>query len=146
MHAVQRRRDSADLIRGCTVMTALTLIALEDVLAISKLPADAPLPPWASGCPFVSITRTPDELSIVCREAVLPLDVNSERGWRCLRVAGPLAFSSVGILASLVEPMAKAGIPVFVVSTFNTDYVLLKAGDFDRAVEHLQQAGHMISC
>ena len=127
-------------------MTALTLIALEDVLAISKLPADAPLPPWALGGPFVSITRTPDELSIVCREEDLPLESNSERGWRCLRVAGPLPFSAVGILASLVEPMARGGIPVFVVSTFDTDYLLLKAGDFDRAVEHLQQAGHIVRC
>src|SRR6516165_3887832 len=112
--------------RGCTVMTALTLIALEDLLAISKLPADAPLPLWAFGGPFVSITRTPDELSIVCRQEDLPLETNSEREWRCLRVAGPLAFSSVGILASLVEPLARGGIPVFVVSTFDTDYLLLK--------------------
>jgi hypothetical protein len=125
-------------------MAALTLVVMDDTFAISELPADAPLPGWAQGGPFVSMTRTPDEVSIVCREEDVPVGVNSERGWRCLRVAGPLAFSAVGILASLIEPMARAGIPVFVVSTFDTDYLLIKAGDFDRAVEELRQAGHTV--
>jgi hypothetical protein len=74
----------------------------------------------------------------------VPVGANSERGWSCLRVAGPLAFSAVGMLASLIEPMARAGIPVFVVSTFDTVYLLIKAGDFDRAVVELRQAGYTV--
>jgi hypothetical protein len=125
-------------------MTTLELIALAETLAISKLPADAPIPSWAEGDSLLSITHTPGELSIVCPEEHVPVGVRSERGWRCLRVADQLDFSVVGILASLIEPLARAGIPVFVVSTFDTDYVLLRSGDFDRAIEGLREAGHSI--
>jgi hypothetical protein len=126
-------------------MIALTLVALEGTLAIARLPADAPIPGWARGGPFLSITRTADELSVVCREDQVPPDVKSERGWRCLQVVGPLEFSAVGILAALVDPLAGAGIPVFVVSTFDTDSLLIPGRDFDRAVGVLRDAGHKIA-
>jgi hypothetical protein len=125
-------------------MMALSLVAPDGTFAVSKLPADAPLPSWAEGGPFVSITRTADELSIVCREEDVPVGVDSERGWRCLRVEGRLDFTLVGVMASLVGPLAGAGIPVFVVSTFDTDYLLVKAGDFDRAAAQLREAGHRV--
>jgi hypothetical protein len=84
-------------------------------------------------------------LSVVCPEENVPVDVTSERGWRCLRVAGRLKFSSVGILSSMVKPLAEASISVFVVSTFDTDYLLVKAGSFEPAVKALQEAGHHVT-
>jgi hypothetical protein len=83
-------------------------------------------------------------LSIISPEESVPAGVRSERGWRGLRVAGQLDFAEVGILAALIEPMARAGIPVFVISTFETDYLLVKAANFDQAVAKLQEAGHTV--
>lgn len=123
-------------------MAALTLVPLEGTFAVCRLAADAPVPGWAAGGPFVSITRTGDELSVVCREEAVPAGVRCEWGWRCLRVAGTLDFSLVGVLASLVGPLAGAGVSVFAVSTFDTDYLLLKASDFERGVAVLRRAGH----
>ena len=88
----------------------LPLVPVEGAYAVSRLDAHAPLPGWVAGGPFVSITRTADELSVVCREEAIPEGVRCERGWRCLRVAGTLAFSLVGVLASLVGPLADAGV------------------------------------
>jgi hypothetical protein len=125
-------------------MAASTLVVLDARLAVSRLSAEAPLPVWAEGGPFLCITRTLDELSVVSCERQVPLDVKSERGWRCLRVSGPLDFAAVGIVASLIEPMARTGIPVLVVSTFDTDYLMVKGIDLDRAVEALRNAGHTV--
>ncbi len=125
-------------------MAASTLVVLEATYAVSRLSADDPLPKWAKGGPFLSITRTPVELSVVCREQQVPPDVKSERGWRCLRIAGPIDFGAVGILDSLIEPMARAGIPVFVVLTFDTDYLLVKGVKLDGAVDALRNAGHTV--
>ena len=116
-------------------MTALTLVPLDGTFAVCRLAADAPVPGWAAGGPFVSLTRTADELSLVCRQEVVPEGVRCERGWRCLRVAGTLAFSLVGVLASLLGPLAEAGVSVFVISTFDTDYLLVKEQDLSCAVE-----------
>ncbi len=125
-------------------MTTSNLVVLDQTFAISRLPSDSPLPEWVERGPFVSITRTQYELSIVCEEMQVPLDVKCERGWRCLRVSGPLDFSAVGILAALVEPMARADIPVFLISTFETDYLLIKDVDLVRSVEALRLAGHTV--
>jgi hypothetical protein len=111
-----------------------------DIFAVCRLPADFPIPAWASDGALVSATRTPEELSIVCREDVVPLDVTSERGWRCLCVEGVLDFALVGVLLSILQPLAQAAIPVFVMSTFVTDYVLIKAADLERAVTSLEDA------
>src|SRR5438270_11804407 len=101
-------------------MHPLRLFILKDPLAICKLPSNADIPPWASLGTFNSITRTHDELSIVCLQEAVPEEARSERGWRALQVDGPLAFSMVGVLASLLNPLAEAGISVFVLSTFDT--------------------------
>ena len=101
------------------------------------------MPAWATG-PFVSVTRTADELSVVCPEDVVPSEVRAERGWRCLRVAGTLDFSMAGVLAALVGPLAAAGVSVFAVSTFDTDYLLVKDQDLRRAVDVLRNAGHAV--
>ncbi len=125
-------------------MMNLTLIAAKDTHAVCRLAPEAPAPAWAAAGSFISITRTARELSIVCPEQDVPPGVVSERGWRRLEVAGPLDFSLVGVLAALVGPLARAGIPVFAVSTFDTDHLLIKSVDLDRAVEALKAAGHTI--
>jgi hypothetical protein len=125
-------------------MTTLTLVALKGSFAVSRLPAQTPIPRWAMEGPLVSITRTADELSIVCPQEKVPSEVKSEPDWRCLQVAGQLDFALVGILASLINPLADSGIPVFAISTFTTDYLLFKAACFERAVDILRRAGHNI--
>jgi hypothetical protein len=121
---------------------ALDLILLPGTFAVCKLPADAPIPSWATSGTLFSITRTADELSVVCEESLAPQGVTCERQWKCFRVAGSMPFSLVGVLASLVQPLAEAGISVFAVSTFDTDYVLVKAADLERTQRALEQAGH----
>jgi hypothetical protein len=121
----------------------LDLVLLPGAFAVCRLPADAPLPAWGAGV-FVSVTRTPDELSVVCLADAAPDGVRCEKGWRRLRVAGELDFALVGVLASLMAPLAEAGVSVFVVSTFDTDYLLVKDADLARAVEALKAAGHTV--
>lgn len=122
----------------------LTLLIMDDTFAICRLGVDCLLPPWATASPFFAITRTADELSVVCRQDAVPEGINCERGWRCLRVAGTIPFSVVGVLASLTAPLAEAGVSVFAVSTFDTDYLLVKAADLERAVQALRGQGHHI--
>ncbi len=125
-------------------MQALALVALRDTFTVARLPASLPIPAWAIRGAFVSITRDreTEELSIVCPGQDVAEDVNSERGWRCLRVAGPLDLKLVGVLAALVNPLARAGIPVFLVSSFDTDYLLIKNENLETAVTVLREAGH----
>lgn len=125
-------------------MNQHVLTLLPDSFAVCRLPPDAPMPSWPKG-PFVSITRSSDELSIVCPDDAVPGGVRCERGWRCLKVQGPFGLTAVGVLASLVGPLAEAGVSVFVVSTFDTDYILVKGEALSRAIEALGRAGHAIS-
>jgi hypothetical protein len=120
------------------------LLILGDRLAICRLDRHSALPSWATEGRFFSITRTGDELSIVCPEALVPEGVRVEKGWRALRVVGSMDFSIVGVLASLVTPLAGAGVPLFAISTFDTDYVLIKEHNLERAVEALTMHGHAI--
>ena len=122
----------------------LTLLVVDDSFAICRLEPKAPIPPWATAGDLSSITRTAEELSVVCRQDAVPDGINCERGWRCLRVAGTIPFSVVGVLASLTAPLAEAGISVFAISTFDTDYLLVKAKDLKRAVDVLRRWGHTI--
>ena len=124
-------------------MDRLTLVVLADQFAICRLAPDAAVPAWAWHGAFVSVTRTAEELSIVCDEAAVPEAVAPvERGWRALRVAGALDFALVGILARLSAPLAEAGISIFAISTFDTDYLLVRAADLAAAIEVLGAAGH----
>jgi len=122
----------------------LTLSILPDLFAICRLDPRSSIPDWARAGNLFSVTRTPDELSIVCSEDHLPSQVKCEKGWRCLKVEGPLALSLPGILASLAAPLANAGIPIFAISTFDTDYLLVKANDLQNAMQVLRQAGHRV--
>jgi hypothetical protein len=122
----------------------LTLLLLDGTFAVCKLGGDASLPPWATAGNFFSITRTADELSVVCCQDAVPDGIQCERGWRCLRVVGTIPFSVVGVLASLTAPLAKAGISVFALSTFDTDYLLVKENDLAVALAVLRRQGHTI--
>ena len=109
---------------------------------VSRLAPAAAIPEWIQSGPFACVTRTGDELSVVSLAASVPGDVQSEKGWMCLKLLGPFPFQETGILASIVNPLAQAGIPIFALSTFDTDYVLLKEEDRERALATLLDAGH----
>jgi len=122
----------------------LKLSLLPEILAICQLPKDARVPHWALAGMFFSVTRTAEELSVVCPQTNVPEEIKKDEGWRCLKVEGPLDFSAAGILASLTMPLAKEGISVFAVSTYNTDYLLVKKKHLGKAVQILAQNGHRI--
>jgi len=121
---------------------ALALHLLPGRFAVCRFDPDAPLPAWVlhEGARFWSMTRTPDELSVVCDEDAVPPSVTRvEPGWRALQVAGPIGFDETGVLASLAAPLADAGIPLFALSTFDTDIVLVKERDLARALATLRE-------
>jgi hypothetical protein len=126
-------------------MTARTLQLelLAGTFAVCRLDPAAPPPPWAAGS-FVSLTRTDAELSVVCPAEGVPAGVAAEGGWRALRVRGPLGFGMTGVLASLASPLASTGVSIFVVSTYDTDYLLVQERDLDRARHALVRAGHAL--
>lgn len=127
-------------------MHQLTLLLLPDRLAVCRLPPDAPLPALpADG--LWSVTRTSEELSVVLPEAALPEESGGwkvEAGWRVLRVEGTLDFSLTGILASIAEPLAESGVSLFALSTYDTDYVLIRAADLEWAKSALAASGHEV--
>jgi hypothetical protein len=108
-----------------------------------RLAPDAPVPDWATKGGFTSITRTADELSIVCLTDNLPPDVHSPHRWICLKLEGPFPFSQTGVLLSFIEPLSKNGIPIFAISTYDTDYVFIQEEFAGRALESSQHAGHL---
>jgi hypothetical protein len=114
---------------------------LTGAYAIVRLAPDAVVPDWATKGQFTSITRTADELSIVCRADNLPKNVESPQYWICLKLEGPFPFSQTGVLLSFIEPLSQKDIPIFAVSTYDTDYVLIPE-EFARAVDMLREAGH----
>jgi hypothetical protein len=130
---------------GGTNVSELTLTVLGDRLAVCRLDARMDIPAWATGSSFFSVTRTEDELSIVCPEADVPGDVVRERSWRALKLEGPFDLSMVGILSSVAAPLAEAGASIFAVSTFDTDYVLVREEQLDLAVDALRKHGHEVS-
>ena len=122
----------------------LTLSVLPGRFAICRLVAEAEVPDWALRGGFASITRAPGELSIVCGEENVPAQITAERGWRLLGVRGPLDFLLTGILAGLAGPLAEAGISIFAISTFETDYLLVGEAALEKAAGVLERAGHTI--
>lgn len=122
----------------------LTISLLPDELAVCRLSADVEPPALPAGGSFYSITRTPDEVSIVCPAARVPDGADSERGWRAFVVDGPLDFSLVGVLDSVLTPLVEARVPVFAISTYTTDYVLVREMDLRPAKTALKIAGHTL--
>ncbi len=125
-------------------MIPRSLRLLEGTLAICRLQPTEEPPAWAWQGGFVSVTRTSAELSVVCPEASVPEGVHREGGWRCLAVEGPLDFAEVGVLAALVGPLAEAGVSVFAVSTYDTDYLAVREAQVGWAIEVLRRAGHEV--
>lgn len=128
-------------------MTAwrLTLTLLAGEFAICRLPPDAPVPAWADSASFTSITRTAEELSITCDRERIPADVQAQPGWRCLKVEGPFDLNTtVGVLATLAEPLAQVGVSLYVVSTYDTDYLFVRGEQLDRTMATLTGQGHTI--
>ena len=121
---------------------ALTLSVLPETFAVCQLKPDAENPPWGYGKDLYALVWTREELSIVCPESDVPVGVHCERGWRALKIRGPLDFSLVGILAQLAGILAEAGISIFAISTYDTDYILVKENQLDAAVVAIRQAGH----
>jgi len=121
------------------------LQALAGDYAVSQLAQEVPLPAWADGPGFVAIARTQDELSVVCLAERVPAGTKSAGPWRALKFLGPFAFSETGIAAAVLQPLAQAAIGIFLVSTFDTDYLLVKAVDFERSCAALAAAGHRLA-
>lgn len=122
------------------------LILLPEKYAICRLPGGAELPNWigAEGS-LTAMVRTKDEVSIVCVEDSIPSTAMSAGGWRAFKVKGPLDFSLVGILSSISSPLADAGVSIFALSTFDTDYFLVREAQLHLAIETLSQAGFMVA-
>ncbi len=123
----------------------MQLRTLPDPYAIVRLHPGSELPDWVDKGPFRSVTRTDNEVSVVCRDHDVPEGESAERGWRVLELLGPLDFSLTGVVASLVDPLARAEIPIFVISTFETDYVLVREVNLEDTIEVLELAGHDVA-
>ena len=122
--------------------TNLALSLLSDTFAICRLGPEEDIPSWVLAGDFFSVTRTKEELSLLCLQETIPQGTRCEKGFRCFKVGGPLDFSLTGILSSLTMPLAQAGISVLAISTFDTDYLLVKEAQVDSAFQALSHAGH----
>jgi uncharacterized protein len=120
----------------------LKFLQLPGLYAIVRLSPTAPVPDWATRGDFGCTTRTADELSIVCPAESVPKDVDPGPCWICLKLEGPFPFSQTGILLSFIQPLSNNGIPIFAISTYDTDYVLVQDEFADRALKTLRAAGH----
>jgi len=122
----------------------LNLEILPGRLAICRLDAKVDVPAWAQRGKFTTITRTAEELSVVCPEANVPRGTKCETGRRAFRIAGTVDFSLIGIIASLANPLADAGVSIFVVSTYDTDYLMVAEDSIEKAIRALEAAGHKV--
>jgi hypothetical protein len=113
-------------------------------LAICRLEPGEQVPAWARGG-LVATVRTGDEYSVVCDAEEMPEGIDCSKGWRALRVAGTLDLSLTGVLARLLAPLAEEEVPIFAVSSFDTDYVLVPSTRLDDARQALARAGHDVA-
>lgn len=123
----------------------VNLRLLDGDYGVARLDRSAPIPAWADGDGFVSISRSDDELSVVCLESRIPAEVHADRGWRCLKLQGPFAFDETGIVLSVISPLSLNLIGIFVVSTFDGDHLLVKRADLEAARQLLTEAGHTLA-
>lgn len=118
---------------------------LSGAFSVCKLNPTEQIPAWLSKSSFSSITKTVDELSIVCEQGLVPTDVEAERDWVGLRIVGTIAFSQTGVISSITSPLAEAKISVFAISTFNTDYLFIKKENQEEAIITLKSNGLVVS-
>ncbi|MBA3975404.1 MAG: ACT domain-containing protein [Candidatus Solibacter sp.] len=114
----------------------------QGTFAVCRLDAALPVPAWLPRDGWSTITRTPAELSIVCEQSAVPDGISKQGGWRRIELAGPFGFSLTGILASILNPLAAAGVPIFAISTFDTDWILIPGEHLEKAKRALAAAGH----
>ncbi len=122
----------------------INFLLLRQHMAICRLGPDEKNPVWAQKGDFTAWVRTPDELSVVCDERSVPDHIKVEKGWRIFMVQGPLEFTQIGVLAGISKPLADAGVSIFVISTFDTDYILVKDNSLRIAITALQKSGYGI--
>lgn len=122
----------------------LTLKLLSEKFGVCRLDKNTLIPDWAKNSDFFSITKTSDELSIVCIQDNIPDNIKCEKDWRILKVEGPLDFALIGILSKLSTVLAQKGISIFAISTYDTDYILVKDADIANAVTALVNAKYEI--
>jgi hypothetical protein len=125
-------------------MPRVVLQLLAGEFAICRLAPDEPVPSWAGSAVYSSVTRTAAELSVSCPAAQVPPGARHESGWRVFHLRGPFAFTETGILASVLTPLAAAGVPILAQATFDTDYLFIKAVQLEAAVRALTAAGHTV--
>jgi uncharacterized protein len=121
-------------------MNKRTLTLLSEKLAVCRLAPGKNIPTWATKGKFFSVTRTSEELSIVCNEDLVPPEIKAEKNWRVFKLEGPFDFSLTGILSSVLAPLAEVGISIFALSTYDTDYILIKADKLEQAVSILNKS------
>jgi hypothetical protein len=125
---------------------ALSLTLLPAGVALCRLSTSAAVPEWTTNArTFLTISRTPTELSIVADEAAVPAEVDARRGYRILRVDGPLPLHVVGVIAALATALAAARVPIFPIATYDTDYLLVPEPTVQRAVAALADAGYRVA-
>ena len=117
---------------------------MEGSYGICVFESDTPIPDWAVTASLCSITRTDKELTVVCPQNIIPADIKHERDWRCFRIDGSFDLNQIGVISSLAAPLAQAGISIFVVSSYDTDYILVKEQKVEQAVAVLSDNGHSI--
>lgn len=122
----------------------LVLRLIPGEFAVARLAPDAPVPTWADSPVFSAVTRTADELSLLCPANQVPADVKHERDWTLLKLQGPFAFTLTGILSSVLAPLAAAQIGILATSTFDTDYLFVKRENLAAAIRALESAGHVV--
>ena len=123
---------------------SLNLEMIEGTYAVVRLDPDEAVPTWARGGALWSITQTPEELSIICTSDRVPPGPRTEGPFRALKIKGTMDFALTGILAAIADPLAAAQISIFSISTFDTDYILVRNTDLGKALESLRNAGHQI--
>jgi hypothetical protein len=122
----------------------LSIAILPETFAVCTLPRDERIPAWVFNLPFWSVMRSDEEISLILADEIVPSGWTSNRGWRALKVEGPLDFTLTGILASIATPLAQASISIFALSTYNTDFVLVKSERLQQAIQSLANAGFKI--
>jgi len=122
----------------------MELILLEQAFQIAKLPPGAAIPPRVWDCAFCALTKTAEELSLVLPETLPIASPHIERGWRALQIGAQLDFNLVGVIAGISAALAVQNIPIFVLSTYNTDYILVKECDLDKAIAALKEKGYKV--
>ena len=123
----------------------LQLSLLKDKYCIYTLPNTATIPDWALTQSLVSITRTEKELTIVCRQEILPSQYQSDLNWRCFKIDGSFDLNQIGVISSISSPLADAGISIYVISTYDTDYFLIQEQNLEQTISTLSDIGHNIT-